>query len=70
MVDATEELWDIHDRMPVILHPDEHDAWPNAPAEGAMALVRKYPAGRLVVERTAEPWFRKKAAAPEGPKLI
>ena len=25
MVDTTEELWDIHDRMPVILHPDEHE---------------------------------------------
>src|SRR3546814_10222907 len=24
MVYATEELFDIHDRMPVILHPDEH----------------------------------------------
>lgn len=25
MVDATDELFDIHDRMPVILHPEEHD---------------------------------------------
>src|SRR3546814_14761479 len=25
MVDATAELFDIHDRMPVILRPDEHD---------------------------------------------
>lgn len=70
MVDATEELWDIHDRMPVILHPDEHDAWLNAPAEDAMALVRKYPAAQMVVDRTDEPWFRKKAPAPEGPQLI
>lgn len=62
MVDATEELWDIHDRMPVILHPDDHDAWLNAPAEEAMALVRKYPADRLTVERTLDPWFKKQNA--------
>lgn len=68
MVDATEELWDIHDRMPVILHPDEHDAWLRAPADEAMTLVRKYPADRLVVDRTSEPW--KKAKSVEGPTLI
>ncbi len=34
----------------------------NAPAEEAMALVRKYPADRLTVERTADPWFKKKGA--------
>jgi len=70
MVDATEELWDIHDRMPVILHPDEHDAWLRAPAEEAMALVRKYPADRLVVDRTDEPWFKRKEKPVEGPTLI
>ena len=62
MVDAIEELWDIHDRMPVILHPNDHDAWLNAPAEDAMALVRKYPADHLTVERTADPWFKKRSA--------
>src|SRR3546814_17136763 len=33
MVDATAELFDIHDRMPVILRPDEQDAWLHDPAE-------------------------------------
>lgn len=62
MVDATEELWDIHDRMPVILHPDEHEAWLRAPAEEAMALVKKYPADK--------PWFKAKAKPVERPTLI
>ena len=70
MVDATEELFDIHDRMSVILHPDEHDAWLNAPAEDAIALVRKYPAGRLVVDRTEVPWFKRRETAVETPTLI
>jgi putative SOS response-associated peptidase YedK len=70
MVDATAELWDIHDRMPVILHPDEHDTWLRAPAEEAMGLVRQYPADRLVVDRTAEPWFKAKAKPVESSKMI
>lgn len=70
MVDATEELFDIHDRMPVILHPDEHEAWLRAPAEEAITLVRKYPASRLVVDRTAEPWFKAKPSASDTPSLL
>lgn len=70
MVDATEELWDIHDRMPVILHPDEHDTWLRAPAEKAMELVRKYPADQLVVERSDVPWFKPRSKPVEGPTLI
>ena len=70
MVDATEELFEIHDRMPVILHPDEHDAWLNAPAEDAIALLRKYPANRLVVDHTEVPWFKRRDTTPETRALI
>jgi hypothetical protein len=56
------------DRLRVILHPGEHEAWLRAPAEEAMALVQKYPADRLVVDRTSEPWFKRKAV--EGQMLI
>lgn len=70
MVDATKELIDIHDRMPVILHPGEHDAWLNAPAEDAIALVRKYPANRLVVDRSEVPWFKRRDTTPETRALI
>ena len=70
MVDATEELFHIHDRMPVILHPEDHDAWLYAPAEEAMALVAKYPADRLAVERTEVPWFSRKAPPADAPSLL
>ena len=63
MVDATSELIDIHDRMPVILHPDDQDRWLRATPDEAMLLVSKYPADRLVVERTNEPWFSKPGAS-------
>lgn len=58
MVDATQELCDIHDRMPVILHTDDHDIWLNASADEAFTLVTQYPADRLAVERTSEAWRR------------
>lgn len=56
MVDATEELLDIHDRMPVILHPRDHDAWLRAPANEAIELVRKYPGDLLLAEHSEELW--------------
>lgn len=70
MVDATKELWDIHDRMPVILPPDAHDAWLHADAEEAMQLVTQYPADKLVVERTDDPWFARKAKPADDATLI
>lgn len=63
MVDATEVLFDIHDRMPVILHPDAHETWLRADADEAMKLVTQYPADRLSVDRTDEPWFKPRAKA-------
>lgn len=62
MVDATEELFDIHDRMPVILHPDAHETWLRADADEATKLVTQYPADRLAVDRTDEPWFKPRGA--------
>lgn len=70
MVDATKELCDIHDRMPVILHPDAHDTWLRADAEEAMKLLTQYPASELVAERTDEPWFARKAKPAEDRTLI
>ena len=70
MVDATKELWEIHDRMPVILRPDAHDAWLRADAEEAMQLVTQYSADMLVVERTEDPWFARQAKPADDRTLI
>lgn len=61
MVDAIKELWHIHDRMPVILHPQDHDQWLNAPPAGAQHLLQKYAADQLEVERTDVPWTRRRS---------
>ncbi len=69
MVDAVPEMLDIHDRMPVILRPEDHDIWLHSPAEEAVKLVRQYPADRLVIDHTREPWYAGRKASPE-PRLL
>ena len=64
------ELFDIHDRMPVILHAADHDAWLQAPPEEAMKLVTQYPANRLEVERTEVPWFSRKPQSADTPTFL
>ena len=70
MVDATDELFHIHDRMPVILHAADHDRWLRAGTEEAMKLVAKYPADLIAVERTDIHWFSRKAPPAEAPGLF
>lgn len=55
MIDATEDLFEVYDRMPVIVYSDEHDACINAPTVDAIAPPRKYPASRLAVDWTCDP---------------
>lgn len=42
------------DRMPVILHPDDYEAWLTADAEAAFTLIRPYPASGMVVHQQGE----------------
>lgn len=61
MTEACEQTAQVHSRMPVIL---PREAWPGwlagAPAE-AFDLCVPY-AGPLAIERTDEPWFKRKGA--------
>ena len=69
MVDATEELLDIHDRMPVILRPEDHETWLQAPADEAFGLVRKYPGDRLVAEHSNDLWSNRGRTSPPLPDM-
>jgi putative SOS response-associated peptidase YedK len=60
----------IHDRMPVILRPDDEDAWLDTDAEDAtdlLPLLAPYPADRMVVEPASR---RVNSPANEGPELL
>lgn len=64
MVDAVPEMMEVHDRMPVILRPEDHDAWLHAPPDEALQLVAQYPADQLVVDPTTELWYAGRTANP------
>ncbi len=58
MTGASEAMQGVHDRMPVILSPGQHDHWMSGHPDDAMALCQPYE-GELVVDRTDELWVRR-----------
>nr|WP_310036822.1 SOS response-associated peptidase family protein [Sphingomonas sp. BE123] len=68
MTDANAAIAPVHDRMPVILRPDEHDAWLHGSIDDVIAFQRRvYPPERISMDRTRDPWIRK--AAVNGPLI-
>lgn len=59
MTDANEIVSSLHDRMPVLLRPDLYDKWLDSPPDVAFELCKPFE-GTLRVDRTAEPWVRRK----------
>lgn len=65
MTDANEAVSPVHDRMPVILQPDEHDAWLHGSIDDVIAFQhRVFPPSLIAMERTQDPWIRRSSAAP------
>lgn len=65
MTDANEAVSLVHDRMPVILQPDEHDAWLHGTIDDVIAFQhRTFPPELIAMERTQDPWIRRSSAAP------
>lgn len=55
MTDAVGEAAEVHDRMPVILRPDDYDRWQHTDRDDALSLCVGY-TGNLEIDRTAERW--------------
>lgn len=53
----------VHDRMPVLLAPEDQARWLSAPPEEALGLCRRWE-GRLTIERTPDPWAKGSAVQP------
>ena len=65
MTDCNEAIRPIHDRMPVLLMPDEHDAWLNGSFDDALDFQQRcFPDELIVMERTPEPWNKPRASGP------
>lgn len=55
MVDGCEQMADVHDRMPVVLHQDSWDQWLRGSASDAFALCQTC-SSELQVDRTQDRW--------------
>lgn len=70
MTDCNEAIRPVHDRMPVLLHVDEYDAWLRGSIDDALTFqLRCFPDHLIRMNRTEQPWStRSKATSvtPEG----
>lgn len=64
MTDCNEAIRPVHDRMPVLLMPEEHDLWLNGTFEDALTFQsRCFPDELIEMVRTDELWVKRRAAA-------
>lgn len=72
MTDCNEAIRPIHNRMPVLLHPEDYDRWRHGSLDDVVAFRdRCFPDELIVIDRTSEPWFKRKPAAPaEGASTL
>ena len=56
----------VHERMPVLLAPQDQRRWLSAPPAEALALCRPWP-GAITLDHTSEPWAR---GAGQKPQLV
>ncbi|MBH1944424.1 SOS response-associated peptidase family protein [Erythrobacter sp. YJ-T3-07] len=58
MTDAAGAAAEVHNRMPVILSPDQYEEWQEGSPEEALSLCRPWD-GLLKIDRTGEHWARR-----------
>lgn len=61
MVEGCPQMWEVHDRMPVLLRPDQYDQWMLGSHEEAFSLVQTCH-DELRVDRTTELWTKRSTA--------
>lgn len=61
MTDCNEAIRPVHNRMPVLLLPNEYDAWLHGSFDDAVAFQdRCFPDDLIQMERTPEPWAKRR----------
>jgi putative SOS response-associated peptidase YedK len=67
MTDCNEAIRPVHDRMPVLLLPDEYDTWLNGSFEDLLGFQNRcFPDDLIEMERTSDLWVRRRPAALEA----
>lgn len=59
VTDANETISFLHDRMPVLISPEDRAVWLRTSLDKAKALCVPY-AGEMSVDRTSQPWVTKR----------
>ncbi len=63
MTDCNDAIRPVHDRMPVLLHLDEHDSWLHGTIDDVIAFqYRCFPNELIEMQRTNDPWINGKGA--------
>lgn len=71
MTDCNETVRPYHDRMPVLLRPDEHDRWLHGDIGDVIALQhRAFPPELIQVERTSELWIKRPGVGQDAARLL
>lgn len=61
MTGCNEAIRPIHDRMPVLLHPHEYDAWLHGSFDDVVAFQERcFPDELIRIERTTDPWVKRR----------
>jgi putative SOS response-associated peptidase YedK len=71
MTDCNEAIRPVHDRMPVLLHCDDYDRWLRGSLDDLLAFQgRCFPNSLIAMQRTDEPWTRRRSAVATGDQLV
>ncbi|WP_010339431.1 SOS response-associated peptidase family protein [Sphingobium yanoikuyae] len=71
MTDCNEAIRPVHDRMPVLLMPEEYDRWLNGSFEEALtSQERRFPDDLIEIKRTSELWVKRRSPDAEPPTLL
>lgn len=58
MTECCDTVRPVHDRMPVVLRPEDYETWLGGHAQEALALCKPWE-GEIAMERTPELWFKR-----------
>jgi len=65
MTDCNEVVRPVHNRLPVLLHEEDYDLWLHGDLDTVKAFQdRCFPDDLTTIERTPDPWFRRRSAEP------
>lgn len=71
MTDCNEAIRPVHDRMPVLLMPEDYDRWLNGSFGDTLTFQeRRFPDELIEITKTSELWVKRRSAGAGTPTLL